>query len=133
MVTDTISDLLTRIRNAQKAGHKSVRVPVCNTSGRILDVLKKEGFVNYVERKKDRNDKFEEFEVGIKYLSSGEPLISRLERVSKPGRRVYKGVKDLPKIHCGLGIAIVSTSQGVLSDREARQLKIGGEILAFIS
>lgn len=132
MVTDTIADLLTRIRNAQRAHHKSVRVQKSKASRLALEVLKKEGFIaNYTE-KSDEQSRFGGFEVVLKYYSSGEPLIGQARRVSKPGKRVYAAAEELPKIFSGLGIAIVSTSQGVMSDREARKRGIGGEVWASI-
>jgi len=132
MVTDPIADLLTRIRNGQRAGHKSARVEASTLNERILKVLKEEGFIAYYERKPGRNSKFEQFDVGLKYFSTGQPLITRAERVSKPGRRVYAKVRSLPKVDSGLGISIVSTPEGVMSDRKARKLSIGGEVLALI-
>ena len=133
MKTDSIADLLTRVRNAQRAGHKSVRVLKSNLGARVLEVLKVEGLIDHVETKMDAEDKFEEFEVFLKYYSSGQPAISLIRRVSKPGKRVYSGVTDIPRVESGLGISIVSTSQGVMSDREARRRKIGGEVLAVVS
>jgi small subunit ribosomal protein S8 len=133
MKTDSIADLLTRVRNAQRAGHKSVRIAKSSLGARVLEVLKVEGFIDHVETKKDAEDKFEEFEVFLKYYSSGQPAINALRRVSKPGKRVYSSTEDIPHIEHGLGISIVSTSQGVMSDREARRRKIGGEVLAVVS
>ncbi|MBN8547808.1 MAG: 30S ribosomal protein S8 [Deltaproteobacteria bacterium] len=133
MKTDSIADLLTRIRNAQRAGHKTVRVQKSNQGARVLEVLKTEGFIDHVETKLDADDKFEEFEVFLKYYSSGQPAINGLRRVSRPGKRVYSGTTEIPRVEQGLGISIVSTSQGVMSDREARRRKIGGEVLAVIS
>ena len=132
MTTDTIADVLTRLRNGQRAGHKTVSIPVSKMTSRVLDVLKQEGFVDAVQRKTTDKTKFEQFEVGLKYYSNGDPAISRLKRVSSPGRRVYAPSDKLPKVHGGLGIAILSTSRGVVSDREAKKLKVGGEILALI-
>lgn len=133
MVNDTISDVLTRIRNAQMARQLAVRIPVSKIANSVLGLLSSEGFINSIEKKKDREERFEEFEVSLKYLSDGTPLMKELKRVSKPGRRVYKNVDELEKVHCGLGILVVSTSQGVMSDREARRKKIGGEVLAKIA
>lgn len=132
MVTDPIADLLTRIRNAQRAGHKSVRVEASKMNDRVLRVLKDEGFIAYFETKPGRKQNVNEVEVGLKYFKSGEPLIKLAERVSKPGRRVYAKVKGLPKVDSGLGISIVSTPEGVMSDRKARIRAIGGEVLALI-
>ena len=132
MVNDSIADLLTRIRNAQRARHKSVRVKHSKMNEQLLKVLKDEGFISYYEIKHSRGAGFDEVDVGLKYFVTGEPLIGRAERFSKPGRRVYAKLDALPKIDSGLGIAIVSTSQGVMSDRSAKRLKIGGEVLALI-
>lgn len=133
MKTDPIADLLTRIRNAQRAGHKTVRAPMSSKNTRVLEVLKAEGFIDSFETKMDAADKFEEIEVYLKYYSTGQPAINGLRRVSKPGKRIYAGTSDIPRVEQGLGISIVSTSQGVMSDREARRRKIGGEVLAVIS
>lgn len=131
-MTDSIADVLTRIRNAQRAGHKSVIVRASHMAERILTVLQKEGFVEGFERKEQGESGHPEISVYLKYFASGRPMISKARRVSKPGRRVYASVDKLPRVDSGLGIAIVSTSAGVVSDREARHRKIGGEVLALI-
>lgn len=133
MITDPIADLLTRVRNAQRAGHKSVRVRGSKMARSVLEVMKSEGFITYIEDKKDAAGKFDELEVGLKYFQSGDPVMGDIRRISKPGRRQYLPCDQLPQIHCGLGSAIVSTSQGVLSAREAMKRKIGGELLATIA
>lgn len=133
MKTDSVADALTRVRNAQRAGHKSVRVRKSELVGRVLEVLKTEGFIDHIDVKKDAENKFDEYEVFLKYYSTGQPAMNILRRVSRPGKRVYSGTTDLPHVEHGLGISIVSTSQGVMSDREARRRKIGGEVLAVIS
>jgi small subunit ribosomal protein S8 len=133
MKTDSIADVLTRIRNAQRAGHKTVRVLKSTLAERVLEVLKTEGFIDHTESKMDVDDKFEEVEVFLKYYSTGQPAINSLARVSRPGRRIYAATTDIPRVEQGLGISIVSTSQGVMSDREARRRKIGGEVLAVVS
>jgi len=133
MINDPVADLLTRIRNSQRAGHKSVRIRKSKMAERILSVLKDEGFVGYFDLKKDAQNKFEEFEVGLKYYGSGDPCIRSIKRVSTPGQRRYAAVDYLPRVDCGLGISIVSTSEGVMSDREARRRKVGGELLAKVS
>lgn len=131
MVTDSLSDMLTRIRNAQRVGHKVVRVPSINLCRSVLEVLKREGFIDaFVVRKEE--GKFDECEVHLKYYSDGEPVMRRMTRVSKPGRRVYAGTDELPKVLGGLGMAVISTPQGVVSDREARKRGVGGEVLAVI-
>ena len=132
MTTDLIADALTRIRNAQSAHHKSVRVLKSKAAKLALEVLKKEGFVQGYTEKTDEQSPFGGYEVALKYYSSGEPLISQARRVSKPGKRVYTAAEDLPKVFSGLGISIVSTSQGVMSDREARKRGIGGEVWASV-
>ncbi|MCB0317629.1 MAG: 30S ribosomal protein S8 [Bdellovibrionales bacterium] len=131
MRTDPIADLLTRVRNAQRVGHKVVRVPLSNVSKSILDVLKEEGFIESYQQVSA--GKFEELEISLKYYNRGRPAITLARRISSPGRRAYSSVKELPKVHCGLGISIVSTSQGVMSDRAARSKNIGGEVLALVS
>lgn len=133
MINDPIADLLTRVRNGQRAGHRSVRVRHSKMAVRILNVLKDEGFVDYFEDKKNEESGFNEIVVGLKYDSNGAPLIESLRRESRCGRRKYVGAADVPQVHCGLGIAILSTSQGVMSDRQARQKSIGGELLATVS
>jgi small subunit ribosomal protein S8 len=133
MITDPIADLLTRIRNGQRAGHKLVRVRKSNMAERILDVLKKEGFIDYFEDRKAEDQAFSEIEVGLKYYGSGDPVISSIDRESRCGLRRYVKVDAIPQIHNGLGIAILSTSKGVLSDRQARKEKVGGELLATVS
>ena len=132
MVTDPIADALTRIRNAQRAAHKSVRVRYSKMNQCLLQVLKDEGFISYFEKKDAAVAGHYDIEVGLKYFSTGEPFIVKLDRVSKPGCRVYSSVTDLPRVDAGLGMAIISTSEGVLSDRIARQRKIGGEVLALV-
>lgn len=131
MLTDSIADLLTRIRNAQRVGHRVVNVRPSKMNDRILAVLKEEGFIDAFENKKNDEGKTNTL-VHLRYFDSGRPVIQVARRVSKPGRRVYAEVTKLPRVASGLGIAIVSTSQGVISDREARKRKIGGEVLATI-
>jgi len=130
MKTDSVADLLTRVRNAQRAGHASVTVPHFNFGERILALLKKEGFIDSVDvmEATPRN----ECVVGLKYYGSGRPAMSLIKRVSKPGRRVYTELDKLPKVMCGLGVVVVSTSQGLMTDREARRKKIGGEVVAVV-
>ena len=133
MVTDSIADCLTRIRNAQRAGHKSVRTGFTSQVKSLLEVLAREGFVEGYELRKGEAAIDSAYEVFLKYYAPGEPLITTLRRVSKPGRRVYQGYEDLGKVRAGLGITVLSTSQGVMSDREARRRKIGGEVLAEVA
>lgn len=133
MVTDPISDLLVRIKNAHLRGRRSVRVLCSKVNEHVLDILRSEGFIESHGRRPSENGKFEEIEVVLKYTSNGRPGIISSRRVSKPGRRIYAKADKLPKVHCGLGISIVSTSQGIMSDREARKRKIGGEVMAEIA
>ncbi len=130
MVNDTIADLLTRIRNAQRAYHRTVMVPVSKMGKSVLETLKKEGYIESFESEKVGT--FPEFKIFLKYDEEGEPLIASLKRVSSPGRRVYTGSKKLPKVNSGLGVCLVSTSKGVMTDHEARKLGIGGELLATV-
>lgn len=129
-MTDPIADMLTRIRNAQTVGHAEVNMPCSKLKIAIAKVLKDEG---YIEDYAVREDKaFRELHIGLKYYA-GRPVIERLERVSKPGLRVYKGRDDIPRVMNGLGVAIVSTSRGVMTDRKARADGVGGEVLCIVA
>ncbi|MCL6608449.1 MAG: 30S ribosomal protein S8 [Geminicoccaceae bacterium] len=128
--SDPLGDMLTRIRNAQRAQKSTVRSPASKLRARVLDVLKREGYIRNYETI-DVRPGIKELSIELKY-HNGEPVIRELKRVSKPGRRIYAGVKDLPKVYNGLGIAIISTPRGVVSDAEARELKVGGEILCTV-
>lgn len=133
MASDYIADLLTRIRNAQRVGHKSVRTRHSKVTEQILSVLRSEGFIDAYEVKTSQvNDKFKEFEVVLRYYDTGEPLIGIINRISSSGRRVYRRSDKLPSVRSGLGISIVSTSQGIMSDKEARRRRIGGEVMAVV-
>lgn len=128
-ISDPIGDLLTRIRNAQMRGMERVVTPASRMRARVLAVLQSEGFIRgYMEVEKDG---FRNIEVELKYYE-GKPVISEISRVSKPGRRVYSSVGDIPLVRNGLGISILSTSRGVMSDEEARQNNVGGEILCKV-
>lgn len=133
MSTDSIADLLTRIRNAYRANSRSVIVPLSSVNKGILEVLKKEGFIDNYSQKKEAIGSFDGYDVVLRYFENGEPVISKAQRISKPGRRVYVRGDKLGKVENGLGIAIVSTSQGIMSDRDARKKKIGGELLAHLA
>lgn len=133
MSNDWIADLLTRIRNAQRAGHRSVHVRSFKAGRAILEVLKKEKFIEGFEEKKEEGCCFPVVEVVLKYYGPHDPVIKRLERISRSGRRIYKGRKELPRVARGLGMSIITTSCGVVSDREARKLKIGGEVIAIVA
>jgi small subunit ribosomal protein S8 len=132
MSNDLVADSLTRIRNGQKRGKGSVNLLKSSLVRELVEVLKKEGFLSFVEERTDIG-KYPVIQVGLKYYPNGRPMIAECRRVSKGGRRVYAKATELEKIRAGLGISVVSTSQGVLTDREARQKGIGGEVLATIS
>ncbi len=130
MMTDPIADMLTRIRNAVAVGKVDVVIPSSGTKLAVAEVLKREGYIVGFEiiEKPAQND----VRVELNYGPAGERVITHIERVSKPGRRIYKGVSDLKPVLRGLGIAVVSTSKGVLSDREAREARVGGEVLCRV-
>ncbi len=130
MVTDPIADLLVRIRNAAQRGHDSVLVPASRLKGEILRVLRDEGFVGAVDRQEV--DGMPTFRIQLRYVEAGQPMIAGASRVSKPGRRVYVGKQALPRTRGGLGVTIVSTSKGVMTERECRRAGIGGEVLCAI-
>lgn len=129
-MTDPISDLLTRVRNGQRAGKTEVKVPASRLKTEILRVLKEEGYIADFARSED--DGKPTLTVQLKYYQ-GAPVIERIQRVSRPGLRIYKGKDELPKVLGGLGVAIVSTSKGVMSDRAARAQGQGGEVLCVVS
>ena len=130
LITDPIADLLTRIRNALTAKHETVTVPASNMKKAITDILVNEGFIKSAEVVENNGHK--EIFITLKYGAKNQKVISNLKRISKPGLRVYCGYEELPSVLGGLGIAIISTSKGVMTDKEARKLKIGGEVLAFV-
>ncbi len=127
-LSDPIGDMLSRIKNAQVRNHKKVSLPSSNFKSKIADVLKTEGFIIDYKIIKDKKPTIE---IDLKY-SSGNPVINTIERVSKPGRRIFSSASSLPKINNGLGIAIVSTPQGVMTDVDARKKKLGGEIICKV-
>ena len=127
---DPLSDLFSRIRNAQMRNKSIVSSPVSKLRENILEVLKKEGYIRGYSVTKHSSGK-EELDIELKYDEKG-PVISNITRISKPGRRVYSGAERIPFIHNGLGISIISTSKGVMSDNEARQQKVGGEIICKV-
>ncbi|USS90775.1 30S ribosomal protein S8 [Fructilactobacillus carniphilus] len=129
-MTDPIADFLTRIRNANMARHASVDVPASKIKGNIAEILMREGFISRVEYIED--DKQGVIRVYLKYGKNNERVISGLKRISKPGLRSYVKSDDVPKVLNGLGIAIISTSNGVITDKEARDKKVGGEVLAYV-
>jgi small subunit ribosomal protein S8 len=130
-MNDPLGDMLTRIRNALMRGRTTVATPASNLRKRVLDVLQSEGFIRGYSEIEHADGK-REFEIELKYFD-GEPVIAEIRRISTPGRRVYSKVKDLPLISNGLGIAIVSTPMGVMSDSSAREQNVGGEILCKVS
>ena len=129
-MTDTIADMLTRIRNALVVKRETVDIPLSNTKKAIAQILTDEGYVNGFEVKGEGIDS--KIVVSLKYGPKGEKVINGLKRISKPGLRIYAGCDDLPKVLNGMGIAIVSTPKGVMTDREARKQHHGGEILAYV-
>jgi len=129
MMQDTIADMLTRIRNAQMAGKENVAMPSSKMKASIAKVLKDEG---YVEDYRVDGDVKPVLSIELKYYA-GRPVIEKLERVSRPGLRIYRSCNELPSVMNGLGVAIVSTSRGVITDRHARQLAVGGEVICFVS
>jgi small subunit ribosomal protein S8 len=129
-VNDPLGDMLTRIRNAQMRRKPSVRTPASKLRGRVLDVLQAEGYIRGYELH-DTGDHKPEYEIALKYFE-GQPAIRELKRVSTPGRRSYAGVDGIPSIRNGLGVAIVSTSRGVMSDAQARAANVGGEVLCAV-
>ena len=129
-ITDPIADLLTRIRNASTAKHPSVEIPASNMKKSITQILLDEGYIK--DYKVIDDGKQGTIRVTLKYDENRNSVITGLRRVSKPGLRIYAGCEDLPKVMKGLGVAIISTSKGVITDKKARELNVGGEVLAFI-
>ncbi len=129
-MTDPLGDMLTRIRNAQMRGKSKVSTPASNMRARVLEVLQAEGFIRGYSRV-DYGSGKSELEIELKYFD-GEPVIREIQRVSKPGRRVYTAVRDIPVIYNGLGISILSTPKGVMSDSQAREENVGGEVLCRV-
>lgn len=129
-ITDPIADMLTRIRNANSAKHETVDVPVSNMKKAKAEILLEEGYIKSYEIIDDGKQGM--IHITLKYGANKEKVISGLQRVSKPGLRVYAGCEELPRVLKGLGIAIVSTSKGIMTDKKARAEKIGGEVLAFV-
>ena len=131
MVNDTISDMLTRIRNANMVKHQIVQIPATKMSLAITEILKAEGYIEDFEKYSENNKNY--LLISLKYTGkSRQPVIGKLKRVSKPGLRVYSSSKELPKVLNNLGIAIISTSKGVMTNLKAKELGIGGEVLCYI-
>jgi len=129
-ITDPIADMLTRIRNASNSKFKTVDIPASNVKRAIADILYKEGYIRAYEEMKD--DAQGVIRITLKYDEKGVKVISGLKRISKPGLRVYASKEELPKVLNGLGIALVSTSKGIMTDKDARKENLGGEVLAYI-
>ncbi|MGI9382555.1 MAG: 30S ribosomal protein S8 [Methyloligellaceae bacterium] len=129
-MTDPLGDMLTRIRNAQMRNKSKVSTPASKLRGRVLDVLEEEGYIRGYAAV-DYDGGRSEFEIELKYFD-GDPVIKELKRVSKPGRRVYSSVRDIPTIANGLGVTILSTPKGVMSDSKARDQNVGGEVLCSV-
>ncbi|MDO4742929.1 MAG: 30S ribosomal protein S8 [bacterium] len=129
-ITDTIADMLTRIRNANSAKHDSVDIPASNVKKAIAQILLDEGYISSFSVIEDGKQGI--IRIVLKYGSNKSQIITGLRRVSKPGLRIYSSVEDMPKVMKGLGIAILSTSKGIMTDKQARRENVGGEVLAFI-
>lgn len=129
-MTDPLGDMLTRIRNGQQASKSAITAPASNLRANVLDVLQREGFIRGYETYEVRAG-ISEIKIELKY-HEGEPVIKEISRVSKPGRRVYSKIKDLKRVYNGLGISILSTPRGVMSDAEARAANVGGEVLCKV-
>ena len=129
-MSDPIADMLTRIRNANMVRHEKLEVPASNMKKEIAEILKREGFVREVEFVKDSKQGI--IRIFLKYGQNNERVITGLKRISKPGLRVYAKTNEVPKVLNGLGIALVSTSHGVLTDKEARAKQVGGEVVAYV-
>jgi small subunit ribosomal protein S8 len=129
-MTDPISDMLTRIRNASSAMHDDVAIPASKIKQNIARILAEEGFVDGFEVASETGHP--EIKIHLRYSEERERAISGIRRISKPGRRVYRSATELPRVLGGLGVAIISTSQGVMTDKQARRAKVGGEVLAYV-
>ena len=129
-ISDVIADMLTRIRNANDAKHESVDIPASNLKKSIAEILLEEGYIKSFQIVEDGKQGI--IRVALKYAPGKQKVIHGLRRVSKPGLRIYSNCEDMPKVMNGLGIAIVSTSKGVMTDKKARQANVGGEVLAFV-
>jgi small subunit ribosomal protein S8 len=131
MVTDPIADMLTRIRNAINAKHKTVEVDFSNEKNAIAKILLDEGYIQNMEVITNKKG-FKQINITIKYMENNESVIAGLKRISKPGLRVYATCEKLPKVISGLGVAIISTNKGILTDKQAREKGVGGEVLAYV-
>lgn len=129
-MSDPIADMLTRIRNASSANHKTVSVPYSKMKKAIADILLDEGYVSNVEV--IEGEPSDDIKITLKYTPEKEKVIAGIKRISKPGLRIYVGQEDIPKVLNGLGIAVISTSKGILTDKQARQAGVGGEVLCYV-
>lgn len=129
-MTDPIADMLTRIRNANSAGHKTVEVPASKIKKSIAEILKEEGYINGFEVKEDGKQGV--IDIEMKYGPENEKVITGIKKISKPGLKVYAKANEVPRVLGGLGIAIISTSNGVISDKKARELGVGGEVICYV-
>lgn len=129
-ITDVIADMLTRIRNAGTAKLETVDIPASNIKLAIADILLEEGYIKEVQKIDDEKQGI--IRIVLKYTTSKKSVISGIKRISRPGLRIYAGVEELPKVLGGLGIAIVSTSKGIMTDKKARKLGVGGEVMAYV-
>ena len=129
-MTDPIADMLARIRNAGRAAHEDVQIPTSKIKESIARILAEEGYVDGFEVVSDEGHPY--LQIRLRYSEEREHAIAGIRRVSKPGRRVYRGASDLPRVLGGLGVAIISTSHGVMTDKEARRSRVGGEVLAYV-
>jgi len=130
-MTDVIADMLTRLRNGQMRRIVSVKVPYSNFKEKVLSILLEEGYISFCKKTEVRKN-IHSLEVGLKYLSDGSPVISEIKKVSKPGCRLYSGVSELSGFYNNLGVTILSTSKGVMSDRQARKDGVGGEVICQV-
>ena len=129
-MTDPIADMLTRIRNANSAGHKTVEVPASKIKKSIAEILKDEGYINGFEVKEDGKQGV--IDIEMKYGPENEKVITGIKKISKPGLKVYAKANEVPRVLGGLGIAIISTSNGVISEKKARELGVGGEVICYV-
>ena len=129
-ISDVIADMLTRIRNANSAKHETVDVPASNMKKAIADILKEEGYIAGYQIVEDGKQGI--IRITLKYGRGKQRVIQGLRRISKPGLRIYSNCEDMPKVQNGLGLAIISTSKGILTDKKARELNVGGEVIAFV-
>lgn len=132
MLSDPIADMLTRIRNATRVYKDSVDVPASKFKEELAKLLVREGYLASVERVRDEGSQFDVLRLGLKYGAKREQVIKHIERISRPGRRAYVAHDSLPRIHKGLGLAVVSTSKGLMADRDARQAGVGGEVICVL-